>query len=181
MAAAARLSVANPNLYLAVNVSPRQLAQANLAGTLSRVLRSNNFDANQLIVDLSEAALIEPSSSVADSLRQLKRLGVRLAVDDFGTGSSSLSSLHRLPIDIVKIHNSLISELGTTSGRASVLRAAVSMAQALGLASMAEGVETDEQLAELRSLGVGFAQGHRFSTALDEAGVAALLRNRTRW
>ena len=133
------------------------------------------------MLELGEAPLLADTDDTLGALARLKQLGVRLAVDDFGTGYSSLSMLHRLPIDVVKIDRSFVAELGSDSRRAAVTRAAFGMAQALGLVVVAEGVETDRQLADLADIGVPYAQGHRFAQPLLEGDMSALLASGRHW
>ena len=108
-------------------------------------------------------------------LRGLSDMGVRLAVDDFGTGRSSLASFRSLPLQSIKIHPSFISGLGADPEDTALLGALVDLGHALGLRVLAEGVETDTQLAHLRALGCDGAQGYLFSHPLPEEGVLALL------
>jgi EAL domain-containing protein (putative c-di-GMP-specific phosphodiesterase class I) len=103
------------------------------------------------------------TESATSALRALRALGVHLAVDDFGTGYSSLSHLKRFPIEALKIDQSFIQGLGVDPEDSAIVTAVVSLAHALGLSSTAEGVETPEQLAHLRTLGCELAQGHLFS------------------
>ena len=113
--------------------------------------------------------------SALRTLERLKGLGVELYLDDFGTGYSSLNYLHRFPIDVLKIDRCFISRMGADGGSAEVVRAIVTLAHELGMAVVAEGVETEGQLAEIRSLGCEYAQGHLFSEPVDAAPAGGLI------
>jgi diguanylate cyclase (GGDEF)-like protein/PAS domain S-box-containing protein len=164
---------------LAVNLSARQVAQPDLADQLAEVLRRLGLGTDRLVVEILETALLEDSDTVSANLASLRALGVRLAIDDFGTGFSSLSSLHRVPVDILKIDRSFVAALGmdpATESRRPIVHALVSMCQALGLQVVAEGVERPDQLAELRALGCHLGQGFAFSEAVGPSRLADLLR-----
>jgi EAL domain-containing protein (putative c-di-GMP-specific phosphodiesterase class I) len=109
------------------------------------------------------------------ALQALKGVGVGIAIDDYGTGASSLASLKRLPIDALKIHESFVTGLGSTPEEASIVGAVVELGHALGLGIVAEGVETDLQLAQLRSLGCDAAQGYLLGRPVPAEEVEALL------
>ncbi|HEU0054763.1 MAG TPA: EAL domain-containing protein, partial [Longimicrobium sp.] len=115
------------------------------------------------------------------TLERLKGLGIQVHLDDFGTGYSNLSSLHRLPIDALKVDRSFVSALGAQPGAAQMVRTVVTLARNLDLAVIAEGVETEEQMAELRRLGCEYAQGFHFSPALDPPALHAMLSRDPHW
>jgi diguanylate cyclase (GGDEF)-like protein/PAS domain S-box-containing protein len=147
---------------LSVNVSPRQLQDAGLVERVRSVLTTSRMAPSSLVLEITESAMVHDTGSSIESFRALKELGVRLAIDDFGTGYSSLSYLHRFPIDIVKIDRSFVEQLAT--GESSLASAIVSMAQALHLTTIAEGVETEEQQRMLRDLGCDLAQGFHLAS-----------------
>jgi EAL domain-containing protein (putative c-di-GMP-specific phosphodiesterase class I) len=116
-----------------------------------------------------------------ETLGRLKRLGVKLVVDDFGTGYSSLSYLRRFPVDVLKVDRSFVDGLGGDSGDSAIVNAVVTLAHTLGLHAVAEGVETAEQLIELRKLGCDTAQGFYFARPATGDCIGELLRRGARW
>jgi diguanylate cyclase (GGDEF)-like protein/PAS domain S-box-containing protein len=149
---------------MAVNLSARQLAQPDLCGVVRAAVEAAGMDPSALCLEITESVLIEDRASIAKALHDLKHLGVTLAIDDFGTGYSALGYLRRLPIDILKIDSSFVSGLGDDPNGASILAAVIDLAHAVDMRTVAEGVETAEQLAELRRLCCDWAQGFYFDT-----------------
>lgn len=150
-----------PGLVISVNVSPRQLATGDFVELVETVLAETGLDPTTLCLELTESAVVE--SGAMATLAGLKRLGVQLAIDDFGTGWSSLGHLRRFPIDVVKLDRSFVSGLGRDAQDTSIAAAIISLAHALGLSTVAEGIETGEQLAVLASLGCDLGQGYLFA------------------
>ena len=172
-----RFGAAAPSIH--VNLSSRQIVDTELLDTVQAVLSSTGLRPSLLCLELTESVLLEDSDRAIGTVRDLKALGVRLAIDDFGTGYSSLSYLSRLPVDVVKIDRSFVEELDPSRPNSSVVAAAiVSLAHALGLSSIAEGVATVTQLAELHRLGCDAAQGFYFSPPLDSDAIDTYLVNR---
>ena len=161
-----------------VNLSARQISHPDLVGTVERVLRDTELPAGRLTLEITESALMHDARSALRVLRALKDLGVSLAIDDFGTGYSSLSYLQRFPLDVLKVDKSFVSELGVDPGGAGIVSAVLGLAKSLGLEVVAEGVETDAQLTELRRLGCDFAQGYLFSRPVPAAEFARLVAGR---
>jgi EAL domain-containing protein (putative c-di-GMP-specific phosphodiesterase class I) len=128
-----------------------------------------------LCLEFTEKCVAHNPEAAIRVLQGLKAIGVRLAIDDYGTGSSVLSTLRRLPIDTIKIHESFVSSLGIDPAEATVVGAVVELGHALGLSVVAEGVETDLQLTQLKALGCDGAQGFLFSPAVPQAEADALL------
>jgi diguanylate cyclase (GGDEF)-like protein/PAS domain S-box-containing protein len=153
-------------LTVSTNLSPRQLAEPSLIDQVSRVVHDSGIMPGTLWLEITETALMHDTESATSALRALRGLGVHLAVDDFGTGYSSLSHLKRFPIEALKIDQSFVAGLARDPEDTAIVTAVVSLAHALGLSSTAEGVETAEQLAELRTLGCEHAQGHLFAEPL---------------
>jgi Amt family ammonium transporter len=151
--------IAQPDLTISVNLSPRQLEDTGLASMLTSALRTAGLEPAALCLEITESALGHNPEVAIRTLQALKAVGVRIAIDDYGTGAASLESLKRMPIDMLKLHESFVSGLNGNPGAASIAGAVIELAHALGLSVVAEGVETDLQLGELRSLGCDAAQG----------------------
>jgi diguanylate cyclase (GGDEF)-like protein len=147
-------------LVMAVNLSARQLAQADLPEVVSRSLRDAGVDAKCLCLEITEDALMHDADAATSTLEELAALGVGVAVDDFGTGYSSLAYLKRFPVDSLKVDRSFVSGLGEMDNDSSTIVAAVvGLAHALGMSAVAEGVETEAQLDHVRRLDCDAAQG----------------------
>jgi diguanylate cyclase (GGDEF)-like protein/PAS domain S-box-containing protein len=160
---AARWATASSEpLTLSVNLSARQLAQQDLVAMVRRAMAETGIDPATLCLEITESAVMESGSATTAQLRALKSLGIRLAIDDFGTGFSSLAHLRRFPVDVLKIDGTFVAGLGHEPQDASIAAAVISLAHALGLDTVAEGVETEEQLTILRSLGCDLGQGYLF-------------------
>ncbi len=163
-------------LPVSVNVSARQLTQADLPEIIRQVLADTGLDAGDLAIEVTETALIEDSNVPAATLRELRALEVKILLDDFGTGYSSLSHLQRFPIDALKIDRSFIMHLGTGEDNSAIVRAIAAMAHALDLEVVAEGVENAEQAAEALALGCGSAQGYYFARPAPPKVIESLIR-----
>ena len=150
------------DVYVAVNVSARQLRDPALAAHVALLLRRFAVPADNLVLEISESAMVTDVEVASEPLRALDALGVRIAVDDFGTGYSSLAHLRRFPVSILKIDRSFVDGIADAEGDGEIVRAVVGMADALGLGLVAEGVETEEQRVLLARLGVTSAQGWLF-------------------
>lgn len=150
---------AAPRRTVSVNLSPRQLSHSDVPALLERALADSGADPALIELELTESVLMEQSDAALATLRQLKQLGVRLVLDDFGTGWSSLGYLKRFPIDALKIDREFVDGLGAEPEDTAIVSAVLSMAGALELDVIAEGVETEQQLAWLREHGCGCAQG----------------------
>jgi diguanylate cyclase (GGDEF)-like protein len=168
-----------PHLRIAVNVSPIQFVQSDFPERVRDALRLHSLDASFLEIELTEAALMSDAEKSIGMLEQLSRLGVVIAIDDFGTGYSSMSYLQRFPVDKVKIDQSFIRHLETNQGDASIVRAIISLAQALRLKVVAEGVESTGQLDILRALGCDQYQGFLRSAAVTPEEIEALVKTAT--
>ncbi len=164
-------------LDLAVNVSPRQFMSPNFCRTVGTVLEATEMDPTALILEVTENVFIEDLERATALLAELKGLGVRLALDDFGTGFSSLSYLRKLPIDIVKIDQSFIADIGEVSTGGAIVAAVTNLAHVLGLQVTAEGVETQVQRNEVRTIGCEAAQGFFYARPMPAAAVSAHLQS----
>jgi diguanylate cyclase (GGDEF)-like protein len=154
------------NLAVSVNVSGIQFRDSRLEGQLDDVLRTTGLSPGRLLLEITETVLMDDPQSSAAVLAGIRNLGVRIAVDDFGTGYSSLAYLKRFTIDHLKIDRSFVAGLGNDSDDTVITAAIVNMAHSLGLRALAEGVETEEQLASLQELGCDLAQGFYWSPAV---------------
>jgi diguanylate cyclase (GGDEF)-like protein/PAS domain S-box-containing protein len=163
-------------LDVAVNLSARQVAHRDLADSVREILARTGLDPVNLRLEVTESVLVEESASATATLEALSEIGVRLVLDDFGTGYSSLAYLNRFPFDALKIDRSFVDGLGIEQERTAIVEAVIGMARALSLDAIAEGVENEAQLSELRRLGCDYAQGHLFSRPLAPHKVTNLLR-----
>jgi diguanylate cyclase (GGDEF)-like protein/PAS domain S-box-containing protein len=164
-------------LDIAVNLSARQVTHRDLADSIADVLERTGLDPIHLRLEVTESVLVEESASAGTTLEALSELGVRLVLDDFGTGYSSLAYLNRFPFDALKIDRFFVDGLGVEEERTALVEAVIGMAHALSLDAIAEGVENETQLSELRRLGCDFAQGHLFSRPLPQEKIDALVRD----
>ena len=165
-----------PELTLAVNLSPRQFHLTDVAGCAASALAESGFPAHRLELELTETALAERPEEARQVLLRLQALGVRMAVDDFGTGYSSLAHLKRFPIDVLKIDQGFIRDIPRSGDDMAISAAIIAMGHSLGLQVLAEGVETQEQLAFLRERGCDSYQGYLCSRPVPVAEFTALLQ-----
>ncbi len=168
-----RQAYPDANLSMAVNLSPRQLADVDVVGEVTRALRDTGLQPDRLILEITENVLMHTSARTLDDLRDI---GVRLAIDDFGTGYSSLSYLDRLPIDIVKIDKSFVSRLNPDE-ESPLVRTVVQIGQSLGIETIVEGIETAHQLQRLQELGSRLGQGYFLATPMPAADIEALFED----
>ncbi|WP_235185424.1 sensor domain-containing protein [Desulfonatronum thiodismutans] len=159
-------------LSMSVNVSCLQFLRDNIVEYVAGVLRDLDLNPEVLKLEITESVLMHDPAHTARELQRLKDLGVRIAIDDFGTGYSSLSYLQQLPIDHLKIDRSFISGTEQAEGNLHIVNSIISLARALGISVVAEGVEREEQLTSLRDLRCDNAQGFMFSRPLDAEGAA---------
>jgi len=148
-------------LNVSVNLSARQLIESDLADQVAGILRDTGAQPDTIWLEITESSLAEDASVY--TLQALRALGVHLVIDDFGTGYSSLSYLKRFPVEALKIDASFVDGLGNDPEDSAIVTACISLAHALNLTTVAEGVETSQQLAELRTLGCQQAQGEFFA------------------
>ena len=164
-----------PPLIMSVNLSVRQLAEEGLAGEVAGVLAETGVRPESLMLEITETMLMADLRTCSQRLRELKRLGVRLAIDDFGTGYSSLGYLRDFRFDLLKLDESFISELPTSPEAASLVRKILEIGDTLRLRTLAEGIESRNQLVQLRAMGCELGQGFLFSRALSAAEVERTL------
>ncbi len=164
-----------PVVPVAVNISSQEFRNVHFLEGVQRVLNDNCLDPKYLELELTETVLMREAESTAAVLGRLKAVGVRLAVDDFGTGYSSLSYLTRFPIDTLKLDQSFLHEIDTRPNDAIVVKAVIGMAKSLQQRVIAEGIETQEQLAFLQAHGCDEGQGYYFSRPVTAKRFAPLL------
>jgi EAL domain-containing protein (putative c-di-GMP-specific phosphodiesterase class I) len=170
---------ARPGMSISVNLSARQVAHPELVSHVERAIRETGADPSVLWVEVSEDTVQADPAVVCAALASLRELGVRVAIDDYGIGHSSLRSLRHLPVDMLKIHQSFVAALDDVDeDESGIVGAVVELGHALGLSVIAEGVETDTQLAHLRELGCDGAQGYLFSQPVPEDDVEEMLIGR---
>jgi diguanylate cyclase (GGDEF)-like protein/PAS domain S-box-containing protein len=164
-----------------VNLSPRQFGEPHLVDLVAGALADTGTDPDRLCLEVTERALAANPASAATTLKRLSALGVRVSVDDFGTGYSSLASLQYLPISSLKIDRSFVARLDLDPEDDAMVAAVIGLAHTLGLAVIAEGVETPRQLAKLDELGCDYAQGYLFARPETAGRVGELLGQDPRW
>jgi EAL domain-containing protein (putative c-di-GMP-specific phosphodiesterase class I) len=159
-------------LFVSVNLSNKQMVQPDLVGFVSGVLADTGIQPASLKLEITENVIIETPEDTIAILAQLKSLGVQLYIDDFGTGYSSLSYLHRLPIDGLKIDRSFIQAMGANGENQQIVKMIMHLARDMHIGVIAEGLETEDQLAQVKALHCGFGQGYLFSRPVgcDQAG-----------
>ncbi len=154
--------------YISINVSTRQLSAANLAKEFADILRETGADPTRILIEITETSLMADVEVNLRVLRQLAELGLRVAVDDFGTGYSSLAQLTRMPVSVLKIDKAFIDGIENNAESRTVVRAVIGLGKALGMQLVAEGVENEAQLLELRTYACDCIQGYFFYRPLDE-------------
>jgi diguanylate cyclase (GGDEF)-like protein/PAS domain S-box-containing protein len=169
---------ADPPLQISLNLSGRNLRQPDLLQRISALLRETNLSGGSLCFEISENSMMPDPQRTTDLLHQLKAYGIRLTLDDFGKGYSSLEHLHRFPLDCLKIDHSFVSRLGTESEIVSTI---FLLGQNLGLTVMADGIETKEQISRLRDFGCKFVQGNYFSAPISVEEATGLLTEKRGW
>jgi diguanylate cyclase (GGDEF)-like protein/PAS domain S-box-containing protein len=165
------------DLTVSVNVSARQLRSAGFVEEVEAALEAAGLPPGALVLEITEAAVVHDPRAAAQMLQALRAMGVGIVLDDFGTGYSSLAMLDALPFDGLKLDRSSVMRIGDSEGAAPLVQAIVELGRALGLSLVAEGIENEHQLTELRRLGVREGQGFRFARPLPAAGFAELLRD----
>ena len=169
-----------PSLSVSVNVSKRQLLEKDITGVLEHVLEETEVTPELLHLEVTESVIMEQAVVVTPALIELKRLGVKVDMDDFGTGHSSLSCLHEFPVDCLKIDRAFIGNMGLSAAGlrteyTAIVQAIITLAHNLGMSVVAEGIETVGQLAQLQSLGCDLGQGYWFAPPLEAAAAANLI------
>ncbi|MBM2614314.1 bifunctional diguanylate cyclase/phosphodiesterase [Actinoplanes sp. LDG1-06] len=155
--------------YISVNVSARQLSEPGFAPVVTGILAENGLEPRSLLVEVTETAIFGGGVAI-EAVEALHEAGVLIALDDFGTGHSSLGLLRTVPVDVLKVDKSFVDEISESPGRAVIVDALIHVSNGLGLRAVAEGVETAEQAAYLRSLGYQYGQGYYFGKPVPTPG-----------
>jgi EAL domain-containing protein (putative c-di-GMP-specific phosphodiesterase class I) len=164
-----------PSFPISVNLSARQFRQADLKDAIARIVHEAGLDPAMLELELTESLLMDHTDRTVETLDHLHAMGVRLSIDDFGVGYSSLSYLKRFPIQTLKIDQSFMRHVTSDADDAAISTAIIAMAHGLKLRVVAEGVETEDQLAFLMAKGCDAVQGYLFSRPLPADAMTALL------
>ena len=164
------------SLMLNINFSAIQLKQDDLVENIQAILNGIGLPGNRLKLELTESCLLENSNAQIQVLQQLKKLGIKICIDDFGTGYSSLSRLHELPIDTLKIDRAFVKRMEADSVSLEMVKMIITLAHSLNMDVVAEGVETETQLQQLKVLGCEFAQGYLLATPLDQVAAQEFIR-----
>jgi EAL domain-containing protein (putative c-di-GMP-specific phosphodiesterase class I) len=163
-------------LRLAVNLSPKQVVQADLVQTVEAILAETGFPPDRLTLEITEGVILEPDPLTISRLQALRDLGIQLAVDDFGTGYSALSYLRRLPVTTLKIDRSFVTGIADDPEARSVCEAVVHLGEAFKMTVVAEGIETADQATALIDMGCTIGQGFYFHRPLPPSEAEALVR-----
>ncbi|MFL5249952.1 MAG: EAL domain-containing protein [Myxococcales bacterium] len=172
---------AGPTPTVSVNLSARQLLHAELVDQVRAAISDAGIVPGQLRLEVTESVIMENAGPASLLLTQLKALGVHLLIDDFGTGYSSLSYLHNFRFDTLKIDRSFVSRIDTAQKNVEIVRTILSLSRALGMTAVAEGVETEGQVAQLQMLKCDSAQGFYFSRGLEGQLFGAMLSDGKKW
>jgi len=166
----------NPPLSMSVNLSRQQLVHPELVEAVQHVLDETGINPATFRLEITETLIMEDIDALERVMLELKQLGVQLVMDDFGTGHSSLASLHQLPFDVLKIDRSFINSAGGKRDYAAIVHAVVTVALNLDMEVVAEGVETEDQLSLLQGLDCTYGQGHLFSVPVDAKAAEKMLK-----
>jgi diguanylate cyclase (GGDEF)-like protein/PAS domain S-box-containing protein len=164
------------DLFININISQKQFIQPEFVHKLRKVLKETWLSPARLNLEITENVLMENAESMIEILNKIRELGVGLHVDDFGTGYSSLSYLQQFPIDTLKIDYSFINRIGTNGDRAEIVKTILVLARELGVDSIAEGIETEKQLIQLRELDCHYGQGYYIGKPMDPEMVYQMLQ-----
>jgi EAL domain-containing protein (putative c-di-GMP-specific phosphodiesterase class I) len=163
-------------LNVSVNLSTRQFRRDDLCDAVVECLDRSGIPAGDLGLEITEGTIMENADKATEILSEIRKLGVRWSIDDFGTGYSSLSYLNRFPVDILKIDQSFVRRLGAHGENTEIIITIMALASSLRMRVVAEGIETEAQLAQLRAYGCQFGQGYYFSHPLDQESATKLLQ-----
>jgi diguanylate cyclase (GGDEF)-like protein len=168
-------------LTMSVNLSARLFLQPNFVEQIDRIIYETKINATYLELEITESVIMENTNAIKIIFQQLKERKIKLIMDDFGTGYSSLSYLHSFPLNALKIDKSFVKRMQDNKENMGLVPAMIGIANSMGMSAIAEGVETQEQLALLRSLNCNFAQGYLFSQPIEQQLVIKLLATAPQW
>ena len=168
-------------LTISVNLSARLFLQPNFVEQIDRIIYETKINPTYLELEITESVIMENTNAIKIIFQQLKQRNIKLIMDDFGTGYSSLSYLHSFPLNALKIDKSFVKRMQDNKENMGLVPAMIGIANSMGMSAIAEGVETEEQLAQLRSLNCNFAQGFLFSEPIEEQLVVKLLAASPQW
>lgn len=170
-------SPAQASLSISVNLSGKQFKQSGLVEYIKQTLQETNLSSASLRLEITESVVMENAEITTAMLRQLRSLGVQLSIDDFGTGYSSLSYLHRLPVNNLKIDRSFVSQMRPNNENSEIVRTIITLARNLSMEVVAEGIETEDQLGQLKALACDYGQGYLLSKPVTAEAASALLQS----
>jgi diguanylate cyclase (GGDEF)-like protein/PAS domain S-box-containing protein len=175
--------ITKPPLTVSVNLSGKQFKEANLLAQIQHIITETQIDPKTLKLEITESVIVENAEAAAETLSELRAMGVQIYIDDFGTGYSSLGYLHRFPLDALKIDRSFITNMCHETESAEIVQTIINLAQNLQIYIVAEGVETKEQWEQLRKIDStgGYGQGYYFSHPLSGNEVEQLLAEEVQW
>lgn len=167
--------------FMSINVSGYQLSELQEIAKLAEIIDSSDVGPRFIKLEMTETLLVQDPDHAANALREMKKSGVSLAIDDFGTGFSSLSYLHRFPLDTLKIDREFVNNMDNADGGDRIVNSIAQLAHSLNMSIVAEGIETADQMAKLRVLGCQFGQGYHMSRPLSDDDVVALIATGPKW
>jgi diguanylate cyclase (GGDEF)-like protein len=172
---------AKKNLTISINLSPRLFSQSDLLSSIDKIIYDTQVNPANLELEITESVIMENSDAVHTILQQLRKRQIQLVMDDFGTGYSSLSYLHNFPFNALKIDKSFVKIMQENQKNMGLVPAMLSIARSMGMRAIAEGIETPQQLAQLKNLKCDFAQGNMFAAALRTEAAFDLITSEPMW
>lgn len=168
-------------VYISVNISSRQLLSGEEVQDLADIVQGSGVSPHNITFEITESLMVEEPKSVADAMRRLRKQGIQIAADDFGTGYANLAFLNRFPLDILKIDRSFITNMATESRSRKIVSTVIHLAKDLGMSIVAEGIESASEIKVLRELDCDFGQGFLLSRPVPLTEAEALVKQRVRW
>lgn len=168
-------------LTMSVNISGRQFSHPKLIENITNIVNDSEIDPVNLKLEITESTIMDNAETATIMLEEIRKLNIQLQIDDFGTGYSSLSYLHRFPVNTLKVDRSFVSRIGSNNENVEIVKTIVSLAKNLNMVSIAEGIETKDQLDKLRTLDCEYAQGYFFSRPVDVYSIEKLMDSSPNW